>query len=88
MFSWGCFLSHFVYPQIRPISTTAAPPGVGLFKNLRNANLKRITSSVDVTLLVTTHSLQGTNQPKVQTQRVKNGCYVYVPIKHLEIIFT
>ena len=29
--------------------------------------------------------LQGTNQPEVRTQRVQNGRYVSVPIKHLEI---
>ena len=56
--------------------------------NLQAANLNRITNSVDATLVTTTRYLQGTNQPKVQTQWVKNGVYVSVPIKHLEIRVT
>ena len=43
---------------------------------------------MDEALLITTRYLQGTNQPKVQTQRVQNGGYVSVPIKHLEISVT
>ena len=55
-------------------------------ENLQTVNLKRITSSLDETLLMTTRYLQGTNQPKVQ--RVKKGGYVSVPMKHLEVSVT
>ena len=56
----GCFLSHFVHPKFRQISTTAAPQtrGVGLsVENLQAAILKRITSSVDETLFLDGHRL-------------------------------
>ena len=42
---------------------------------------------MDETLLITTRYLQGTNQPKVQTQR-EHGSYDYVAIKHLDIRLT
>ena len=43
---------------------------------------------MDETLLMTVRYLQGTNQPTVQTQRVKNGGYVSIQIKHLNIRVT
>ena len=38
--------------------------------------------------MITTRYLQRTNQPKVQPQRVKNGGYISVPLKHVEIRVT
>ena len=69
----GCFLSHFVYPKFRQYSTTSASQSrdVASAENLTQAILERIANSVDDTLWVTTRSLQGTKQAKVQTQRVK-----------------
>ena len=40
---------------------------------------------MDETLWITIHSLQGTNQPKVQTQRAKIALEVVIPMKHLVI---
>ena len=39
---------------------------------------------MDETLLVTTRYLQGTNQPKVQTQRVKIALKNIIPMKHID----
>ena len=60
------------FDQFRPLQHLKVGVQASV-ENLQTANLKRITSSVDETLLITTRYLQGTNQPKVQTQRVKNG---------------
>ena len=50
--------------------------------------MSRESQSLDETLLMTVRYLRGTNQPKVQMQRVKNGGNVSVPIKHLNISVT
>ena len=66
-------MSHFVYPKFRQYSTTSASQSrdVASAENLTQAILERIANSVDDTLWVTTRSLQGTKQAKVQTKRVK-----------------